>query len=75
MLDDAALARLALRRGPVTRTEALVIHRFYGPHEYATVRWAPGDEEAVWHLEADSDGRSTPYARLVDRVAGVPRAV
>ena len=43
--DDGKLASLALRRGPVTRTDALVIHRFYGPHEYATVRWAPGDRE------------------------------
>ena len=73
VLDDAALARLALRRGPVTRTEALVIHRFYGPHEYATVRWAPGAEEAVWHLEADSERALDALRETIDRVAGVPR--
>ncbi|MDA0171800.1 hypothetical protein OJ998_22050 [Solirubrobacter taibaiensis] len=73
VLDDASLARLALRRGPVTRTDALVIHRFYGPHEYATVRWTPGAEEAVWHLEADSERALDALRETIDRVAGVPR--
>jgi hypothetical protein len=71
--DDGKLASLALRRGPVTRTDALVIHRFYGPHEYATVRWAPGDEIAVWNLEADSDRALDALRETIDRVAGVPR--
>jgi hypothetical protein len=37
----------------VTRTAELERHRFFGPHEYVWVRWAPG-EEAEWHAEADS---------------------
>ena len=61
--DDAALARLALRRGPVTRTEALVIHRFYGPHEYATVRWTPGAERPSGTWKPTPSGRWTPYGR------------
>jgi hypothetical protein len=71
--DDGKLASLALRRGPVTRTDALVIHRFYRPHEYATARWAPGDEIAVWNLEADSDRALDALRETIDRVAGVPR--
>jgi hypothetical protein len=71
--DAAALTWLGehLRPGPVTRTEALTIHRFFGPHEYATVRWAPG-EDAEWRLEADSPDALDALRATVDRAAGVP---
>lgn len=71
--DAAALQWLGetLRRGPVTQTAGLELHRFYGPHEYATVRWAPG-EDAEWHLEADSQAALDALRATVDRVAGVP---
>jgi hypothetical protein len=45
-----------LRPGPVTRGEA-EIRRFFGPHEHATVRWAPGAGTAQWQLQADSPER------------------
>ncbi len=60
-----------LKAGPVTETDDLVIHRFYGPHEYATVRWAPGDQ-AQWHLEADSQPALDALRETVDRVGGIP---
>ncbi|MBE2316846.1 hypothetical protein DVA67_012755 [Solirubrobacter sp. CPCC 204708] len=69
---EAGLEWLAgrLKPGPVTATEALVIYRFYGPHEYATVRWgAEGDAE--WHLEADSPAALQALRETVDRVGGV----
>jgi hypothetical protein len=47
-----ALAR-RLRPGPVTHTAEVEVHRFFGPHEYVTVRWEP-EGEADWHVEADS---------------------
>ena len=64
--DLHALGR-RLRPGPVTRTPDVEVHRFFGPHEYATVRWEP-DGGAEWHLEADS-----PEAldALRDAVAGL----
>lgn len=70
---DRALTWLGgqLNAGPVTKTHDLEIHRFYGPHEYATVRWAPGGE-AQWALEADSPEALDELRTLVDRVAGVP---
>jgi hypothetical protein len=71
---DKSLEWLAgeLKPGPVTTTEDLVLYRFYGPHEYATVRWgAEGD--AQWHLEADSPAALDALRALVDRAAGVPR--
>jgi hypothetical protein len=64
-----------LKRGPVTRTAGIEIHRFYGPHEYATVRWSPG-EDAEWHLEADSQAALDALRERVDRVGGVaPRGL
>ncbi|MDA0181878.1 hypothetical protein OJ997_16360 [Solirubrobacter phytolaccae] len=61
-----------LKPGPVTKTAGLEIHRFYGPHEYATVRWSPGSD-AEWHLEADSPEALKALQELVDRVGGVPQ--
>ncbi len=37
------------------------------------MRWVPGDETAVWHLEADSERALDALREIVDRVAGVPR--
>ena len=70
--NEASLAWLAerLRPGPVTRSEGIEIHRFYGPHEYATVRWAP-EGDAVWHLQADSPEALEALREVVDRVGGV----
>lgn len=61
-----------LAPGPVTQTEDLEVHRFYGPHEYATVRWASGGD-ATWHLEADSQPAMDALRTTVDRVAGVAK--
>jgi hypothetical protein len=71
---EKALQWLATRltAGPVTMTGDLVIHRFYGPHEYATVRWSQ-DDDAQWHLEADSPAALDALRELVDRAAGVPQ--
>lgn len=64
-----------LKPGPVTETDELVVHRFYGPHEYATVRWAR-EGEAHWHLEADSQEALDALRAIIDRVAGVaPRGL
>jgi hypothetical protein len=64
-----------LKPGPVTETEELTIHRFYGPHEYATVRWGRAGE-AQWHLEADSEDALDALRQAVDRVGGVaPRGL
>lgn len=60
-----------LKPGPVTETEELVVHRFYGAHEYATVRWSPGGD-AHWHLEADSEQALETLRETVDRAGGVP---
>lgn len=60
-----------LKAGPVTETDELVIHRFYGAHEYATVRWSPGGD-AQWHLQADSEASLDELRALVDRAGGVP---
>jgi hypothetical protein len=60
-----------LRPGPVTRLDDVEIHRFYGRHEYATVRWTAGGS-AEWRLEADSPEALDALRELVDRVAGVP---
>jgi hypothetical protein len=69
-----ALVRARLTPGPVTRTPDTELHRFYGPHEYATVRWTPGsDEPAQWQLEADSEPALDELRALVDSAAGVPR--
>jgi hypothetical protein len=59
-----------LKPGPVTKTAGIEIHRFYGLHEYATVRWTPG-EEAEWHLEADSQAALDTLRVRVERVGGV----
>jgi hypothetical protein len=45
-----------LRPGPVTHGEAEV-RRYFGPHEYVFVRWAPGAATAHWQLQADSPER------------------
>jgi hypothetical protein len=72
--DETHLQWLAerLAAGPVTKTDGAEIHRFYGPHEYATVRWTPGGE-AEWALEADSPQALDALREIVDRAAGVPK--
>lgn len=60
-----------LKPGPVTRAGDTEIHRFYGRHEYATVRWS-ADSEAQWRLQADSPEALDALRALVDRVGGVP---
>ncbi len=70
--DAAALEWLGqqLKPGPVTRTDGVEIHRFYGPHEYATVRWAP-EGEAEWSLQGDSEQTLAALRKLVDQAGGV----
>ena len=75
--DRKALAWLGgqLKPGPVTRQDDLEIHRFYGRHEYATVRWT-AESQAEWRLEADSPEALDALRELVTRVAGVaPRGL
>jgi hypothetical protein len=60
-----------LRPGPVTRTADVEVHRFFGPHEYATVRWEPGGE-AEWHLEADSPEALDALRGVVEGLVELP---
>lgn len=71
--SEKALSWLAgeLKPGPVTRLGDERIHRFYGRHEYASVRWT-ADSQAEWRLEADSPEALDALRALVDRVGGVP---
>ena len=70
-----ALGRV-LRPGPVTLTDEVEGHRFFGPHELLTVRW-PRDGEADWHLQADSqealDGLRAAVGEIVALPAPPPR--
>jgi hypothetical protein len=65
-----ALGRL-LRPGPVTRTDELEGHRFFGPHELLTVRW-PHEGEADWHLQADSQEALDGLRAAVDGIVALP---
>src|SRR4051794_10022023 len=72
--DAAALASLGrrLRPGPVTRTAELEVHRFFGPHEYATVRWTEPGGPAQWHIEADSAEALAALRAAVDGIVTLP---
>jgi len=71
--DAAALAVLSrrLRPGPVKSTSEVELRRFFGPHEYAYVRWSPGGE-AQWHIEADSPEVLAELRAALEGIVGFP---
>jgi hypothetical protein len=60
-----------LRPGPATRTEGFELHRFFGPHEYATVRWER-EGRATWTLEGDSPVALDGLRAAIDEVVTLP---